>query len=241
MQSMPVPEVFSHSLRDPIFTPQGVARAELPSSVLKHLRPLGHEVVLFQAAAEHLLTRLGKGRFEASLAEQLRLWYPKTIPSKNDEEHFTLLVTEGRYGWQIMASSLDWLNDPAWAALLHLPALRTFWSAYVRGSHLDHLRQTLPQAWFMDDTPLPPGCVISGLGIASWAELPRLDQQGRGFIIQNPPIDMDQAQKRNGAILTEPPSGQHHILARYHHGAEGIRLDAAWSAEGAEALQVFSL
>jgi len=240
MQSMPVPEIFSTCLRDPAITPEVAARGELPKAVLKHLRPLGHEVTLFEAAAVQVMSRLEKGRFEPALADFLQRWRPKVLPSEDSGELLTLLLKEGASGWQLAGSSLDWLNDPALAALLHLPALRAFWAANLRASHLDHLREVMPQAWFMDATPLPPGSVIAGLGIGSWAELLHLREQGRGLVIHGQPADfaVDQALKNGTAILVEPPSGSGTILARYRRGADGVQLVAAWQAEGADVRQV---
>jgi len=240
MQPMPVPEIFSTCLRDPAITPEVVVRCELPKAVLKHLRPLGHEVTLFEVAAVQLMSRLEKGRFEPGLADFLQRWRPKVLPLGDDAELLTLLLKEGAHGWQIAGSSLDWLNDPAWAALLHLPALRAFWAANLRASHLDHLRQFMPHAWFMDATPLPPGSIIAGLGIGSWDELPQLREQGRGLVIHEQQVDftIEQALKSGGAIMVEPASGQGTILARYSRDTDGIQISAAWVAEGADIRQV---
>jgi len=237
---MPVPEIFSTCLRVPALTPEVAARGELPKALLKHLRPLGHEVALFEAAAVQVMSRLEKGRFEPALADFLQRWRPGVLPLGDSNQLLILLLKESTHGWQLAGSSLDWLNDPAWAALLHLPALRAFWAANLRASHLDHLRQVMPQAWFMDHTPLPPGSVIAGLGIGSWAELPHLREQGRGLIIDGQAADfpIDQALKSGSAILLEPPFGPGTILARYHRGADGIQLEAAWQAEGTDVRQV---
>jgi hypothetical protein len=55
-------------------------------------------------------------------------------------------------------------------ALLHLPALRSFWKQELREAHFEALRQIVPQAWFADEALIPPGAVIAGLGTADWAK-----------------------------------------------------------------------
>ena len=155
---MPVPESLVRSLEDPTLTPETQAVVDLPRPLLKHLRPLGHEIHLWQSAARQLLAWMDKGRFQTELGAFLQRWRPRTEPaSEPPEGPFTLLLHEHPEGWRLTQSSLGWVNDPAWAAFLYLPALRSSWSALLRASHLEHLRQMIPQTWLLDDTPPPPG------------------------------------------------------------------------------------
>ena len=58
-------------------------------------------------------------------------------------------------------------------ALLHLPALRSFWSQELRQQHFAALRALVPQAWLLDPASVPPGAVIQGLGTVSWEQTQR--------------------------------------------------------------------
>lgn len=216
---------------------------------LRHLQPLGHEVSLLQQASRQLWRKLEKGRFEPALQAWLQPWSPAAPPPEALPACFTLLLTSGAQGWQLAGSSLPWLRDPAWAALLHLPALRPFWAGALRASHLQHLRQVLPQAWFLDPAPLPPGSVIAGLGVPSWAQA--LQLPGRSFSLhgQGPatPESLAAALGSPRSLLTEasplftdpaepaaeggePPPAPPALLARYQHDASGIHLEAAWAS-----------
>ncbi|TDU71088.1 hypothetical protein EI77_02206 [Prosthecobacter fusiformis] len=145
----------------------------------KDLRPLGYECARWLAAMGMLQNRWKKGRLGDELTKFLRDWMPQEPVETALPETFdltwdgSLLEGEGK---------LLPLTQPGWQALLHLHALRDFWTAELRASHYAHLLQMIPQAWFMDPTPLPPGSVIAGLGITGWAELPRLEAEGRQFI-----------------------------------------------------------
>lgn len=239
---MTVPGSLVRSLEDPTLTPETQTAAELPGPLLRHLRPLGHEVILWQSAAAQLLAWRDKGRFDERLTAFLRRWHPRAKPSKGASGgRFTLLLQEHPGGWWLTQSSLGWLNDPAWASLLHLPALRPAWSSLLRASHLEHLRRMIPQAWFLDSAPLPPGSVIAGLGIPRWTALPGL---GGSFLLhharqaltaQLPAREwlaaLEQALAAGEEILvTQPPSNDGQILARYTQDEDGTRLESAWMA-----------
>lgn len=239
---MPVPESLVRSLEDPTLTPETQAAVELPKSLLKHLRPLGHEVILWQSAARQLLAWLDKGRFTGDSGAFLQRWKPRMEPpAEAAEGPFTLLLHEHTDGWQLTQSSLGWMNDPAWAALLHLPALRPAWSSLMRASHLEHLRQMLPQTWFLDSATLPPGSVIAGLGIPGWAGLPGLGKRfhlhraGRELTNQLPAEEWKAAIEQSLAtgeelLVIPPPVAAACLLARFSRNKDGIRLESAWAA-----------
>jgi hypothetical protein len=239
-----VPETFAACLREPNFTPPTSAPADLTRAVLKQVKPLGHEIGLWAAAHQSLKARLEKGRFSPELTAFLQSRWPNQLADLHSGD-FALLLREGTHGWQLIRGSPIWLNDPAFAALLHLPALRPSWAADMRASHLEHLRQVIPHAWFLDPTPVPPGSVIAGLGIPSWQHLPSLHGQGRAFEIHSSATTIDlsdsvgkdewlsaiQQTLETSAILREQPSSGPWLLAHYSQGTDGTHFQAAWLAE----------
>jgi len=240
---MTVPASFSASLGDPKITPESGRLVDVPKPLLKHLRPLGHEITLWQASAQRWLGRLDKGRFDPALLAFLQHWKPQTFPQASGDALFNLVLREDKDGWKIMASSLPWVTDPAWSALLHLPALQSFWAAEIRGSHLDHLRQITSRAWLMAPAPLPPGSVIAGLDIDSWPNLMRLKGHGRQWTLYGTKTTLDdslpdsewqaaisQALETGRALLVEQPQGTATLLARYQQAEDGIHLDGVWQA-----------
>lgn len=149
--------------------------------VWKDLRPFGHECALWLAAMTMLQNRWRKGRFSEPLTSFLGEWMPQEPLDTTLPETFDLVCDAG--GLSAEGALLP-VTLPAWQALLHLPALRDFWTAELRASHYAHLLRMIPQAWCMDPAPLPPGTVIAGLGITAWEELPRLEAAGRSFARQ---------------------------------------------------------
>ncbi|GEP45570.1 hypothetical protein [Brevifollis gellanilyticus] len=242
---MSLPESFTTCLGDPQITPETGRLADVPKALLKHLRPLGHELTLWQAAAQRWRTRLEKARFEPTLLTFLQHWQPKVTPDEVTPDVFNVILRgNDESGWKVIASSLKWVNDPAWSALLNLPALSHYWITDIRGSHLDHLRQIVSRAWFMDPSPLPPGSVIAGLDIPGWPNLLRLKGRGRQWVIHGTETRLEDAvsdgQWQNAiaaavatgsTLLVEQPQGPTTLLARYKKGEDGIQLDGVWQAE----------
>ncbi len=244
MRPLFVPETFAACLREPNLTPPAIAPADLPRAVLKQVKPIGHEIGLWAEALQKLKARLEKGRFSAELTAFLQSRWPNQ-QADHPTRSFGLLLREGTQGWQIVGGSPPWLNDPAFAALLHLPALRPAWAADMRASHLEHLRQIIPHAWFLDPTPLPPGSVIGGLGIPSWQELPNLHGQGRTFEIHSgaSSIRMSDSSRKDEwqtaiqqsldtpDVLREQPSSGAWLLAHYTQDTDGTQFQTAWLDE----------
>ena len=109
---------------------------------------------------------------------------PQTTVARDVTEIRLALDADGGVSLSHTIAGADAGNDlafshPTWQALLHLPALRDFWTAELRASHHAHLLQVIPHAWCMDPTPLPPGSVIAGLGITSWDGLERIESARR--------------------------------------------------------------
>jgi hypothetical protein len=241
MRPLFVPETFAACLREPNLTLPASAPADLSRAVLKQVKPLGHEIGLWAGALQRQKARLEKGRFGSELSTFLQGRWPNQqadLPTGS----FGLLLREGKQGWQLVGGSPLWLNDPAFAALLHLPALRPAWAADIRASHLEHLRQIVPHAWFLDPTPLPPGSVIAGLGIPSWQDLPSLHGQGHTFEILpttwlSDSLSKDEWQSathralETSSVLREQPSSGAWLLVHYTQDTDGTQFQAAWLDE----------
>jgi hypothetical protein len=141
----------------------------------KDLRPLGYECSRWLQAMTILQTRWRKGRLNPELQAFLETWMPLDTVETSIPETFDISRDESGLKAE---GNLAPVAQPVWQALLHLPALRDFWIAELRASHFSHLLQMIPRAWCMDLQPLPPGTVISGLGITGWHELPSLEEGG---------------------------------------------------------------
>lgn len=240
---VPLPELFRHCLNDLTFSPKVPLLPEPPKAWLKHLRPLGHELHLFHAAVEALLRRAKKQRLPTELSTFLQSWLPESLPEMPAHQN-RLLLGETATGWQFVASAPAWLNDPIWAALLHLPGLRSHWQAQVRGTHLEHLQQLLPPAWLLDATPLPPGSVIAGLGITGWD---RLTKEAGSFQIHDATGSITDlsaseeesirqeklrlAMQNSRAVLTRATTTKTWLLADYSTEADQILLRHAWKSD----------
>ncbi|MEN3943708.1 hypothetical protein WJU23_20580 [Prosthecobacter sp. SYSU 5D2] len=144
----------------------------------KDLRPFGYECSRWLAAMAMLQARHRKGRFSETITAFLNEWMPQEPISHELPEAFEITFEQSTLHSD---GPLTSVTSPLWHAMLHLPALRDFWTAELRASHYTHLLQMIPPAWCMDPAPLPPGTVIAGLDITSWAELPRLEASGRQF------------------------------------------------------------
>jgi hypothetical protein len=182
----------------------------------RDLASLGYEASRWLDAMTLLQTRWRKQAWAAPLQAFLDRWLPRD-PAGSLPEVFELALK----GDWIAAAPLPALGDPRWQALLHLPALRTFWIASLRAGHAQHLQQCVAPAWCLDPAPLPPGSVIAGLGIGSWDELPALRARGEGLT--------EVLVGGNRLLRREPSSGAECLSARYRRRGDGkIVLEQAW-------------
>lgn len=193
-----------------------VSRLADDHPVRKDLRSLGYECRRWLEAQKMLQTRVAKGRFSETVLAFLHAWMPAEAVQVADAESFELHHSESG----LISPELPGLGNPAWQALLHLPALREFWTAELRAAHYQHLVKMIPQAWCMDATPLPPGAVIAGLGISTWEELSRLEAEGRKF--QRQPLN------ENRVVLTAVSAIGDSWRARYVKSDGQITLQDAW-------------
>lgn len=136
----------------------------------KDLRSLGYECTRWVTAMAALQAKVKKGRLPTDVLTFLQGWMPQAPVSTERPEAFDLV--SGHLG--LHSAELREIGNPAWQALLHLPALRDFWTAELRAAHYTHLLKCVPKAWCMDPAPLPPGAVIAGLGIGQWEDLDTL-------------------------------------------------------------------
>lgn len=242
------PVAFLSSLKT-MAVPTTTQTIEWPKKILKNLRPLGHEVSLWAKSAQQLAAQASKDRYPADLKAFLHFWLP-TLPISPPAGAFHLLLSQTGDGYQISGSSLPWMRDPSWAALLQMPSLRSNWIRSLRASHFDHLTRLLPASWFMDSTPLPPGCVIPGLEISAWVDLVMLRDQGRCFKIQSAHSAFTLSKLQSSsewqtlsktvplAVLVEQHQSSAWILARYEQEAGKIYLADAWFAENGQLFAV---
>jgi hypothetical protein len=129
----------------------------------------GYRVTRWAAARQVLGQRLMKQRSAGVLGVFLEKWGVGLLPVAAESE-MRLTFGLNEQGIWLQGGSHDLPVARLERALLHLPALRGFWRQELRQHHFDELRSLVPQAWMMDDSAVPPGAVIHGLGITSWDE-----------------------------------------------------------------------
>ncbi len=82
------------------------------------------------------------------------------------------------------APPLAHLEEKAWLALFHLPALQGYWESQLRGSHLKRLQELIPRSWLLDPAPLPPHASMPWLNINHWSQLSKLSQKQRRLVVK---------------------------------------------------------
>jgi hypothetical protein len=76
------------------------------------------------------------------------------------------------------------LEDKLWLALLWTPALKPVWASLMRGSHLERVRELVPQGWVVDPSPLPPQAALPKLDVHSWDEVKHFSQKLRRLVLK---------------------------------------------------------
>jgi len=148
--------------------------SDLPTASNDAVASTGYRLARWQSAREVLSHRVAKKRLPEALQAFLEKWMPKI--GTTAEVQF-----EGREA-EIWLAEGGLASFAAERALLHLPALRSFWTQELRSGHFEALKQIVPQAWFADDAEIPPGAVIAGLGTADWSKARGLVQQENLFL-----------------------------------------------------------
>lgn len=139
---------------------------DLPPAWAGEIASLGYQLTRWSAARAVLAVRHAKGRLNRALHEML-----EACGSFPPDVALEVEIATADERWVVLDGGLS--TSAAERALLHLPALRSFWTQELRQAHFDALRAHVPRAWFWNDTPVPSGAVIAGLGIAAWHDLPR--------------------------------------------------------------------
>jgi hypothetical protein len=83
----------------------------------------------------------------------------------------------------------SYLEEKLAFALLHHPALGSFWRGVLPPETLAVLLGMIPPTWIVDPAPLPPHAVIPGLEIdgepvTAWEQVSRASQKGRQLILK---------------------------------------------------------
>ncbi len=226
---------------------------DLPRSVRRRVRTLGHAFHRFQEGLTLLRQRLDRSSIAAVEPRWLQAWMQglDTLPLPVGSPWGTSLVWQD-HAWQVLAPLADPAGSQAlpvaWLQallLLHLPALKTFWQRALRKQRFELLQRALPRVWPLDTTPLPPGASLSGLGLASWQELPRLLAQGRRFEVRSLDVNAGEAMEvtsESWPQVLAQAAGQRLVVVAASALLPGRRLWAQWDeAEGWIDLQTLRL
>jgi len=138
----------------------------LPRQQRSALESAGYQVDRWSKARTALGQRIAKQRWAGELGVFLSKWagdMPPTAPV--DGLHLTFGITQNRLFLQSGAALAGLALE---RALLHLPALRSFWCQELRRDHFDALRSLVAKAWITDAAAVPHGAVIHSLNTASW-------------------------------------------------------------------------
>lgn len=76
------------------------------------------------------------------------------------------------------------LEEKAWLALFHQPALQSWWRQNLRGKNREELLELIPHSWLLDATPLPPNAALPWLNLHSWEEVGQLSQKERRLVLK---------------------------------------------------------
>ena len=170
-----------------------------PVSMVKALPTLGHAVVDWWEHGLAILKALAK---HPEREPALSALVSKAVAAC-DGVPSSLLRTAG----EALELEVSWGADEAWwitdvssttktqfhlqCWLLQLPALRLHWEKRMRSARLEMLKRIVPGAWWpQPEASVPPGAVIAGLGVTSWAsadELPQVSRDPSGMMFEIKP------------------------------------------------------
>ena len=180
----------------------------LPRSLREAVDSAGYRIMRWMAAREVLQARVAKGRIAGPLGDFLAHWL-SLAPSKGADSDLWLSFNYAtdQAALKLAGGSATLSHSPLEQALLHLPALRSFWSQELRQQHFVALRNLVPQAWLMDSAQVPPGAVIQGLNTVSWDQTPQW--RGQQWEIQDPKgqVLANRSLSQNSILTSRPASG----------------------------------
>lgn len=157
----------THPLLDTLPRPQ---RAAVESA--------GYRTARWSQARRVLGRRIEKQRLPKALSEFLHRWGREAPPETLAED---LRLSFGANSDRLFLRAGSALAErPLERALLHLPALKSFWRQELRAEHCAALLSLVSKAWIRDAAVIPPGAVIHGLNTADWPApgAPGLHQSG---------------------------------------------------------------
>ncbi|MDI1310943.1 hypothetical protein [Prosthecobacter sp.] len=183
---------------------------QLPRSQREAVESAGYRIMRWVAAREVLQSRVTKGRISEPLGNFLAHWLSLAPANEADSElwlsfDYALDPVELR----LAGGSVTLAKSPLEQALLHLPALRPFWSQELRQQHFVALRTLVPQAWLLDSAQVPPGAVIQGLGTVSWERMPQMRgmewevHDSKGLVSADLPLGLA---ARDSILISRRPS-----------------------------------
>lgn len=149
---------------------------QLPWSQREAVESAGYRALRWAAARKVLETRVNKGRIAGDLGVFLAHWL-SFAPRQTASGELWLLFDCMPYHIRLVAGGEALVASPLERALLHLPALRPFWSQELRRQHFEALKAVVPQAWLLDTAAIPPGAVMQGLGVSSWEQLGSIQEE----------------------------------------------------------------
>lgn len=196
--------------------------AQLPRPQREAVESAGYRVTRWAAARAVLQARVAKNRIGGGLGDFLAHWMPPLVVGEGDEELWLSFDQAGE-NLQLAGGSSLMANSFRERSLLHLPGLRSFWSQELRQQHFAALRRLVPQAWLLDDTPVPNGAVIEGLDAVSWDQV--REKSDEGWFIQDRDglehSDWKSALVGRGCTLSTRTSHLAKLKARYERNEEG--------------------
>jgi len=180
----------------------------LPRSQREAVDSAGYRIMRWMAAREVLQARVVKGRIAGPVGDFLAHWL-SLAPAKGADSDLWLSFNyaQDQAELKLDGGSATLAHSPLEQALLHLPALRSFWSQELRQQHFLALRSLVPQAWLMDSAQVPPGAVIQGLNAVSWEQAPQLRGQEWEIQDSNGLVLANRSLVQNSILTSRPASG----------------------------------
>lgn len=159
--------------------------AQLSRKQREAVASAGYRILRWSAARKILQARVSKARIAEPLGSFLAHWMALAPTSEVGAELWLSFdYVQEQDDITLTAGSAPLASSPLEQALLHLPALRSFWSQELRRQHFEALQSLVPKAWFLDGAEIPPGAVIQGLDAVSWQH-PQL-RGGQEWKLQGP-------------------------------------------------------